>query len=147
MAQCRFSLWRRAPQQKLRTHRNLKAYCATLVMKTKIKMISFLIFPSNGAPVEWNWQGKTELLGEKPVAVPLCRPQIPWTNPGSNQGLHGGRPATNRLSHGTACRLVDIHHLFGWTYLPNYTALHSWCLSSRYSPPCEYQLSRETKDW
>jgi hypothetical protein len=25
-----------------------------------------------------------------------------WTDPGSNPGLHGERPATNRLSHGTA---------------------------------------------
>jgi hypothetical protein len=46
-------------------------------MKMKRKMISFFIFPSNGAPVEWNWQGKTEVLGEKPVPVLLCPPQIP----------------------------------------------------------------------
>jgi hypothetical protein len=26
-----------------------------------------------------------------------------WTDPGSNPGLRGERPATNRLSHGTAC--------------------------------------------
>jgi hypothetical protein len=25
-----------------------------------------------------------------------------WTDPGSNPGLSGERPATNRLSHGTA---------------------------------------------
>jgi hypothetical protein len=25
-----------------------------------------------------------------------------WTEPGSNPGLRGGRPATNCLSHGTA---------------------------------------------
>jgi hypothetical protein len=37
----------------------------------------FCPFPSNGAPVEWNWQEKTEVLGEKPVPVPLCPPQIP----------------------------------------------------------------------
>ena len=36
----------------------------------------FFIFPSNEAPVEWNWQGKTEVLGEKPVPVPSCPPQI-----------------------------------------------------------------------
>jgi hypothetical protein len=36
------------------------------------------IFTSNGAPVELNWQGKTEVLGEKPVPVPLCPPQIPY---------------------------------------------------------------------
>jgi hypothetical protein len=27
--------------------------------------------------VEWNWQGKTEELGEKPVPVTLSPPQIP----------------------------------------------------------------------
>ena len=27
--------------------------------------------------VEWHWQGRTEALGEKPVTVPLCIPQIP----------------------------------------------------------------------
>jgi hypothetical protein len=29
------------------------------------------------ATVEWYWQGKTEELGDKPVPVPLCPPQIP----------------------------------------------------------------------
>jgi hypothetical protein len=29
------------------------------------------------ATVEWYWQEKTEELGEKPVPVPLCPPQIP----------------------------------------------------------------------
>jgi hypothetical protein len=48
-----------APQLMLRTHRSLKAYCATPVMK--MRMSSFLpSFTSNGAPVEWNWQGKTD---------------------------------------------------------------------------------------
>jgi hypothetical protein len=28
------------------------------------------------ATVEWYWQGKAEELGEKPVPVPLCPPQI-----------------------------------------------------------------------
>jgi hypothetical protein len=65
--------WRRSPQQMLRTHRSLKAYCATLWWRWS----GIFIFPSNGAPVEWNWQGKTEVLGEKPVPVPLCPPQIP----------------------------------------------------------------------
>jgi hypothetical protein len=27
---------------------------------------------------------------------------LTWTDLGANPGLHGGRPATNRLSHGTA---------------------------------------------
>jgi hypothetical protein len=29
------------------------------------------------ATVEWYWQGETEELGENPVPVPLCSPQIP----------------------------------------------------------------------
>jgi hypothetical protein len=29
-----------------------------------------------------------------------------WTDPGSKPGLRGGRPASNRLSHGTALRLA-----------------------------------------
>jgi len=29
-----------------------------------------------GTLVEWYWQGKTEVLGEKPVPVPLCPPHI-----------------------------------------------------------------------
>jgi hypothetical protein len=56
---CFFFLWRRASQQMLRTHRSLEAYCATLWLRW-----------SNGALVEWKWQGK-------PVPVPLCPPQIP----------------------------------------------------------------------
>jgi hypothetical protein len=39
--------------------------------------VFFFIFPCNGAPMEWNWQGKNEVLGEKPVPLLLCSPQIP----------------------------------------------------------------------
>jgi hypothetical protein len=47
--------------------------------------------------------GETRQLGEKPVPVPLCPPQTPtWTDPRSNPGFRSERPATNRLSHGTA---------------------------------------------
>jgi hypothetical protein len=31
----------------------------------------------------------------------LSTTNLTWTDPGSNPGLRGGRPATNRLSHGT----------------------------------------------
>jgi hypothetical protein len=42
-------------------------------------------------------------LGEKPVPVPLCPPQISHgLDLESNPGLRGERPASNRLSHGTA---------------------------------------------
>jgi hypothetical protein len=43
----------------------------------KMMILNFCPFPNNGAPVEWNWQEKTEVLGEKPVPVPLRPPQIP----------------------------------------------------------------------
>jgi hypothetical protein len=51
-----FLLWWRAPQQMLRTHRSLKAYCATCDEHD----YCFFVFSCNGAPVEWNWQGKTK---------------------------------------------------------------------------------------
>jgi hypothetical protein len=36
-----------------------------------------------------------------------------WTDPGTNPGLRGGRPAANRLSHGTSLdmKLLRIHFL------------------------------------
>ena len=47
--------------------------------------------------------GENRQLGEKPVPVPLCPPQISHgLDLGSHPGLCGERPATNRLSHGTA---------------------------------------------
>jgi hypothetical protein len=46
------------------------------MMKVTMKMIIFCPFPSNGAPMKWNWHGETEELGEKPVPAPLCPPQI-----------------------------------------------------------------------
>jgi hypothetical protein len=39
-------------------------------------------------------------------SVTLSTTNPTWTDPGSNPGLRGERPATNRLSHGTA----DVTH-------------------------------------
>jgi hypothetical protein len=47
-------------------------YCA--VPTKSLYIIQILL---NKAPMEWNWQGKPELLGGNPVPVPLCLPQIP----------------------------------------------------------------------
>jgi hypothetical protein len=56
--------------------------------------------------------GKAEVLGEKPVPVSLCPPQIPHgLTPGSNPGLRGGKSAANRLSHGTARLTVFVASL------------------------------------
>jgi hypothetical protein len=56
--------------------------------------------------VEWNLQEKTEVLGEKPVPVPLCPPQIPHglTRDRTLASAVGGR----RL---TACPYLFTVHL------------------------------------
>jgi hypothetical protein len=38
----------------------------------------------------------------KPAPVSLCAPQNPDACPDANPGRRGGKPATNRLSYGTA---------------------------------------------
>jgi hypothetical protein len=52
--------------------------------------------------VEWNLRGKIEVLGEKSFSATLSTTNPTWTDPGSNPGLCGERPATNHRSHGTA---------------------------------------------
>jgi hypothetical protein len=42
----------------------------------------------------------------KPAPVPLCPPQTPQACPDANPGRRGGKPATNRLSYGTAVILL-----------------------------------------
>jgi hypothetical protein len=66
------------------------------------------------ATVEWYWQGKTEELGEKPVPVPLCPPQIP----------HGLTRARNWASAVRGRRLTT------WaTARPRSFVTDHWCLS------------------
>jgi hypothetical protein len=45
-----------------------------LLCKPVMKMIIFSFIFCNGAPVKWNWQGNTEVLGGKRVPVPICPP-------------------------------------------------------------------------
>jgi hypothetical protein len=41
-----------------------------------------------------------------------------WTDSGLNPGLRGGRPATNRLSHGTAVMmLTDVKNILGRSHV------------------------------
>jgi hypothetical protein len=97
-----FSLWWRAPQQMLRTHHSLKAFCATPMMK----MSSFFFYQFlQLMEHQWNEidRGKPTTRGKTCLPVPLCPPQISHgLDLGSNPGIRGDRPATNRLSHGTA---------------------------------------------
>jgi hypothetical protein len=57
-------LWRRAPQQQLRTHRSLKAYCATLVMKMNRKIIIFSLFQFMEHRLNETDRGKLKYSGE-----------------------------------------------------------------------------------
>jgi hypothetical protein len=49
--------------------------------------------------VEWYWQGKTEVLGEKPVQVPLFSPQI-------SHGLTGMEPGPPRRESPSLCKQI-----------------------------------------
>jgi hypothetical protein len=53
-------------------------------------------------------QGKNEVLGENLPSATLSTTNPTWIDPGANPGLRGERPATNRLSHGTAYLINDI---------------------------------------
>jgi hypothetical protein len=79
----------------------------------------FLFFPSNGAPVEWNWQGKTEVLGGKT----WHRAILSATNP--TRADPGSSPGPNRLSHTTAT--TQPYHSF-------FTSVHTipWLHKQRY---------------
>jgi hypothetical protein len=63
----------------------------------------------------WNEidRGKTEVLGEKPVPLLRCPPQIPHgLTRDRTRRFRGERPATNRLSHGTAHRSIYYISLY-----------------------------------
>jgi hypothetical protein len=83
-----------------------------LLCNTVMKMlISFFVSPRNGAPVEWNWQGKTKVLGGRgtcPCATSSTT-NLTWTDPGSNSDFLDERPATNRLSLGTAYQFLLLY--------------------------------------
>jgi hypothetical protein len=53
---------------------------------------------------QWNEtdRGKPKTRRKTCPSATLSTTNPTWTDPGSNPGLRSGRPATNRLSHGTA---------------------------------------------
>jgi hypothetical protein len=44
----------------------------------------------------------------KPAPLPLCASQTPHACPDANPGHRGGKPATNRLSYGTAFPVYNV---------------------------------------
>jgi hypothetical protein len=82
------------------------------VMKMTMMIIIFCPFRSNGSQVEWNWQGKTEVLEEKLVPVPLCPPQIPHglTRDRTRASAVGGR----RLTAWAMARPQVMHTRGSW---------------------------------
>jgi hypothetical protein len=68
--------------------------------------------------------GNRSTRGKTCPSATLSTTNPTWTNPGSNPGLRGGRPAANRLSHGTArpnasSTMVNIYTTFLNTYGSN----------------------------
>jgi hypothetical protein len=87
--------------------RSLEASCATLWWKWKWLLLFVVLFRVMEAPVEWNGQGKTEVLfGKTCPSATLSTTNPTWTDRRSNPCLCSGRPAANRLSHGTTQGLV-----------------------------------------
>jgi hypothetical protein len=75
-------------------------YCGYFGLLYKPQMIDEDDFWSNW----WNeiWQGKPKYR-RKPTPAPLCPPQNPtWQTRSRTPDRSGGKPATNRLSYGTA---------------------------------------------
>jgi hypothetical protein len=100
----------------LRTHRSLEAYCATLWWRYLCRRFVSFVYPCRGALVKCNWHGRTEVLGGGSCPRPTLSTTNPtWTVPGSNPGLRGERPATNRPSDDTtysALIALRVYYIF-----------------------------------
>jgi hypothetical protein len=90
----------------LRTHHSLKAFCATPVMKLSSSFYQVLQVMEQ----QWNEidRGKPTTRRKTYPSATLSTIYPTWTDSRSNPGLRSGRPATNRLSHGTV--LLHCHY-------------------------------------
>jgi hypothetical protein len=57
--------------------------------------------------VEWWLAGEIELLGETLPQYHFVHHKSHMTWPGANPGRRGGKPATNRMSYGTAYKVFS----------------------------------------
>jgi hypothetical protein len=63
--------------------------------------------------VEWYWQGKTEELGENPVPVPMCPPEIPH---GQTQAWTWASAVRGRLLTAWAMARPQPNNTSAWFY-------------------------------
>jgi hypothetical protein len=129
-----------------------------------MKTISFFVFPCNAAPVKWNLQGKTEVLGGKTCpSATLSTTNPTWIEPGPNAGRGGERQATNRLNDGTAnYKLVSVSYEFPSCKMPFKTSftvsvlhMHTTCplffcrqlAQSALWPPLVYNLHNNSTSY
>jgi hypothetical protein len=59
-----------------------------------------------------NWQGKPKYSEKAYPSATLSTTNPTWPDLGSNPGRRGGKPATNRLSYGTASTYTRLDALF-----------------------------------
>jgi hypothetical protein len=93
-------LFLRAPQQMLRTHRSLEAYCSTLWL-----VFSFFRLMEH----RWNEidRGKPKYSGGKPCpSATLSTTNPTWTHPGSNPGL---RNCGLHVTHWTSSLCTQVY--------------------------------------
>jgi hypothetical protein len=70
-----------------------------------------------GWRIWWNeWQGKPKYSEKTYPGATLSTTNPTWPHPGLNPGRRGGKPATNRFSHGAAHQLQRLHSnaINGW---------------------------------
>jgi hypothetical protein len=79
----------------------------------KMKMSSFFYQVLQLMEHQWNEidRGKPTTRRKTCPSATLSTTNLTWTDPESNPGLRGERPATNRLSHGTAVYVILLSDL------------------------------------